>query len=144
MLIERKAMTAMHRPPFIDIEGCPNFRDVGGYPTKPGFCVRRRLIYRSGALTGLTQDGFVEFQHLGLKGIYDLRSRSEVDAESADGNNLVQTLQHSSEFPKIVFTPVFGDKDYSPEALAQRFKDYASKGTEVRQLLACQLKNERH
>lgn len=141
-LTDCKTMTAMHRPPFIDIDGVLNFRDIGGYPIKSGFVVRKGIIYRSGALTGLTHDGAVDLKRLGLKSIYDLRSQTEVDAGSAHSHRggIEHTLQHAS----LVHVPVFGDQDYSPEALAQRFRDYASKGTEVRSVIAIKLKDKRH
>src|SRR5256885_3660422 len=38
----------------IDLEGCLNFRDLGGYPTADGRTVRWQQVYRSDALHHLT------------------------------------------------------------------------------------------
>ena len=38
----------------IDLEGCLNFRDLGGYPTGDGRTVRWQQVYRSDALHHLT------------------------------------------------------------------------------------------
>src|SRR5690349_18304552 len=38
----------------VDLEGCLNFRDLGGYPTADGRRIRWRHVYRSDALHHLT------------------------------------------------------------------------------------------
>ncbi len=38
----------------LPLEGGSNFRDMGGYPTVDGRAVKRGLLFRSGAMTGLT------------------------------------------------------------------------------------------
>ncbi|SVC21797.1 uncharacterized protein METZ01_LOCUS274651, partial [marine metagenome] len=40
---------------FIDIDGSINLRDFGGYPTKDGETVKRGLLFRCGALTGISE-----------------------------------------------------------------------------------------
>ncbi len=37
------------------LAGAVNLRDFGGYTTEDGRLVRRRRLYRSGSLTGLTE-----------------------------------------------------------------------------------------
>lgn len=122
-------------PPFITtIPGLANLRDVGGYPIRssPSLCssgprkiVKRGILYRAaepssvgdaGAkiLTSTNGDG------LGISHIYDLRSLVE----------LTKKPVHEAEWnangrAERVFVPVFLDKDYSPEAMALRFKNYS-------------------
>jgi protein-tyrosine phosphatase len=38
----------------LPLEGGSNFRDLGGYSTRDGRTVKRGLLFRSGAMTGLT------------------------------------------------------------------------------------------
>lgn len=73
-------------PPFIDVEGIANFRDVGGYPVqsphdspggRPTRSIRRGLIFRSGEPTRLTKSGMQKLQSMGVTTIFDLRSAAE-------------------------------------------------------------------
>jgi len=74
----------MHRTePTIELEGCANFRDVGGVPTANGALVRRRRLFRSNALVAATADDRRRLQELGVATVIDLRSDDEV-AWSAD------------------------------------------------------------
>ena len=73
----------------IDLEGCANFRDLGGYPASDGRHLRWRLLYRSDALHDLSAADVVRFQgELGITEIVDLRSTSELENE---GRGLLET-----------------------------------------------------
>ncbi len=61
----------------IEVEGVFNFRDMGGYRTADGRRVRTGLIYRAGALGGITDAGLAKLQELGIKLVCDLRSDEE-------------------------------------------------------------------
>jgi protein-tyrosine phosphatase len=66
----------------IDLEGCFNFRDLGGYPTESGKRLRWRMLFRSDALHHLTPaDADLLVQELGIGDIVDLRSTAELEAE---------------------------------------------------------------
>ena len=116
-------------PPFIEVAGISNFRDLGGYPIskRPSYSVRRDLIYRCAEPSKVTQDGISTMQKLGIARIYDLRSNVEIERAEAAGRGGVVEWDGCTR----VFVPVFTDQDYSPEQLALRYKDYAS-GTEVK------------
>lgn len=68
---------------FVPLAGAPNFRDLGGYATADGRRVRWGQVYRSGALSHLTDDDLALVTALGLRLVCDLRSAEEV-AESPD------------------------------------------------------------
>ena len=72
---------------FIPFEGCVNFRDLGGYPTRDGRTVKWRKLYRSDALNELTP-GDVDraLGDLGLGTMLDLRNRDEA---SRDGTGVL-------------------------------------------------------
>ena len=66
----------------IDLEGCLNFRDLGGYPTDDGRSVRWRQLYRSDALHHLTAADVARMRdELRIATVVDLRSTSELRAE---------------------------------------------------------------
>ena len=120
-------------PPFHHIAGIPNFRDVGGYPStfvspttgRPLF-VRRGIVFRSADTSGATDEGIAMLRRLGIRKVFDLRSRPET--ERLQGDTLVMREMDGVE---QVLLPVFLDRDYSPEAIAARWIGYASKASEV-------------
>ncbi|KAK8056931.1 Tyrosine-protein phosphatase [Apiospora rasikravindrae] len=62
-------------PPFVFVDGTFNTRDLGLVPGSP---VRAGFIYRSGALTALTDNGkAVMLGKLGIKRVFDVRSPEE-------------------------------------------------------------------
>src|SRR5262249_43120241 len=72
----------------IDLEGCLNFRDLGGYPTSAGRPVRWRRVFRSDALHLPTDADVARIRHgLGVRDVIDLRSTAEVRSE---GRGLIE------------------------------------------------------
>ena len=62
----------------LPFEGADNFRELGGYPARDGRRVRRGLIWRAGALGKLvSQADRRRFEGLGIRCVFDFRSRSE-------------------------------------------------------------------
>ncbi len=55
----------------------PNFRDLGGVPAGPGREVRRGVVYRTQALTGLSSQAQSALLELGLTKVIDLRMARE-------------------------------------------------------------------
>ena len=67
---------------YVDLEGCYNFRDLGGYAGLDGRRLRRGLLYRSDALHHLTSGDVARLRdELGLRLIIDVRSAHEVTTE---------------------------------------------------------------
>ncbi|KAK4683004.1 hypothetical protein QC764_121230 [Podospora pseudoanserina] len=110
-------------PPFIHAPGIENLRDAGGYPVESqnGKAVRRGILFRAADPTHLDEEGVAILQRLGITHIFDLRSLVEL----AKGREQPREWEGARRVP----TPVFLDKDYSPEALALRLRNY-SVGTE--------------
>jgi protein-tyrosine phosphatase len=66
----------------IELAGCLNFRDLGGYPTADGRAVRWRQVFRSDALHHLTRQDVAHLRdELRLGDVIDLRSTFELDTE---------------------------------------------------------------
>lgn len=126
---------AVPSPPFVNVEGVLNLRDIGGYPTTPGHCVRRGLIYRSADFNNCTKNGLKQLMRLEIIVVFDLRSEHDLEKAGKAGgefsNDFYERWTRLPAGPTRTWVPVFEDKDYSPEGMATRFKDYASKGTEA-------------
>ena len=69
-------------PRRVRLEGCLNFRDLGGYAARDGRVVRRGRLFRSDALHLVTpSDVAILRDELGIRTIVDLRSREELRSE---------------------------------------------------------------
>ena len=91
-------MRSMER--LIDLPGCNNFRDLGGYPARDGMRVRWRLLFRSDALHRLTPAGVDRVvDELGIGAIVDLRSTGEI---GVDGRGRLQDRS-----PRYYHVPLF-------------------------------------
>lgn len=67
--------TARH----IELDGCYNFRDLGGYAARDGCTVRQGRLFRSDALHHLTGEDVTRIrEELGLRLVIDVRSEHEV------------------------------------------------------------------
>jgi protein-tyrosine phosphatase len=70
----------MHRT--IELDGCLNFRDLGGYPTHDGRTIRWGQVFRSDALHLLTASDVARLRdELCIGDVIDLRSTAELRAE---------------------------------------------------------------
>ena len=117
-------------PPFILIDGLANFRDIGGQriQDQPGRAVRRSVVFRSSEPSQLTEQGVSSLQSLGISRVYDLRSLLEID------NSIKREGGRIRHWPgaQRVHLPIFLEEDYSPAAIALRFRNFASdEGSEV-------------
>ena len=121
----KTAHPVLPSPPFILAPGLANLRDAGGYAIdgQPGKAIRRGILFRSADLTQLGDEGVPTLQRLGIKHVFDLRSDIEL---AKAGGQPPKTWDGAAR----VYVPVFTSKDYSPEALAVRFRHY-SDGPEV-------------
>ena len=66
----------------IDLEGCLNFRDLGGYPTREGRKRAWRRVYRSDGLHHLTAGDVARLRdELRVSDLIDLRSSAELQLD---------------------------------------------------------------
>lgn len=66
-------------------------------------------------------------EDLHIAKVYDLRSQTEIDRDTAQGGRHVREWAGAER----VFAPVFGHEDYSPEAIALRFSNFSRMGSKV-------------
>ncbi|KAH8648382.1 tyrosine phosphatase family-domain-containing protein [Xylariales sp. PMI_506] len=132
--VESTPVVSVPTPPFILIPGLPNFRDIGGYPVAPsssssatGRIIRRGVVFRSSEPSKVTEAGVIQLQALGITDVYDLRSKQELEKDARDGHG---RQAREWEGARRIFAPVFTVDDYSPEAIALRYKNYAHNSSE--------------
>ncbi|KAK4692166.1 hypothetical protein P7C71_g4985, partial [Lecanoromycetidae sp. Uapishka_2] len=123
------AIDSMRCPPFIDIPGVANFRDIGCCSNVDATYVRRGLVFRSADLSHITAEGTNELQALRIRKIFDLRSMKEI-TPARNENSQYEAWLASPKGAERICVPIFQDEDFAPEALAVRFKDYSAKGTD--------------
>jgi protein tyrosine/serine phosphatase len=117
-------------PPFVQVNGIQNLRDAGGYAieSQPGKIVKPGVIFRASEPSKVTPEGIATLRQLGITDVYDLRSQQEIERDGRQGyGRQVKEWEGATRH----FTPVFLSEDYSPEAIALRFKNYAHETSEV-------------
>lgn len=136
-------------PPFIDVAGIANFRDIGGYPTSGDKqqSIRRNLVFRSADPSKVSPSGLSTLHSLGVKRVFDLRSEPEIQRQGpewkdvevdAPGAFVTRSNDAAASDKDVddgrierVWCPVFADADYGPEKVALRYSQYARSGNEV-------------
>jgi protein tyrosine/serine phosphatase len=63
----------------LNLSGCVNFRDLGGYPASDGRFIRWRRLFRADGLARLDADDCVQLSQLGLATVIDLRTPGELE-----------------------------------------------------------------
>jgi len=91
--------------------------------------IKRGILFRSSEPSKLTDAEAAHLsQQLGIRLVYDLRSAVEISrGYNTDHGFPIREWEGSER----KFVPVFLDQDYSPEALALRYKNYASESDQV-------------
>ncbi|KAI1498395.1 tyrosine phosphatase [Biscogniauxia marginata] len=144
-------------PNFRDAGGYPVSSPSGSDRKTRTRMVRRGVLFRSSEPSGVLEPGVATLRRLGIGTVFDLRSATEIkrglgghrpgekDDEDDDNDNDNDNDNDSNnnsakkgggwkikewEGARRVFVPVFLDLDYSPEALALRYKNYAADSDE--------------
>lgn len=105
---------ALSAPPFVQVEGLINLRDIGGYPIvgSPGQYVKTKHVYRSGEPSRITGNGKAVLIKL-VNTVFDLRSEKEVVAN--------QTTLTDVESIRTIRVPVSEQDAYDPVSLQTRY-----------------------
>ncbi|MBE9540533.1 MAG: tyrosine-protein phosphatase, partial [Proteobacteria bacterium] len=82
----------------LDLQGSPNFRDFGGYPSASGQTVKWGHLYRSGQLSSLSEDDVVLVERLELDLVFDFR---RIDEQQQEPSRLPR-----SNPPKVLSMPI--------------------------------------
>ncbi|KAI7234100.1 hypothetical protein KC352_g15117, partial [Hortaea werneckii] len=119
--------TSLPSPPFVEVPGVHNFRGIGGDHAGPG------LVFRSADSSKATRAGLEKMsQDLGIRVIFDLRSTPEIKRDGPEWAGVAP--EDSDVFQpygiKREWVPVFAEKDYGPEQVALRYKEYTRAGSD--------------
>ena len=99
---------------FIQLEGCFNFRDLGGYATGDRRTVRWGRLFRSDAMHFMTPDDLGYLQNdLGVVTVLDLRNSEEVqqDGLGAIGESTLRYRNLSLFWKHCIFPLKPGEDD---------------------------------
>jgi len=103
------------------LEGCLNFRDLGGYPTADGRRIAWRRLFRSDALHALTQPDLDVLlgDTVGLSDVIDLRSTAELESEGR--GRLERSAAAFHHTPLFDGPPSEGQSAAADMSLAERY-----------------------
>lgn len=68
----------------LPLAGADNLRDLGGHPATDGLRIKRGVVYRSDALSHLTDADLRRVADLGLRTVVDFRIDQEIELEGPD------------------------------------------------------------
>jgi protein-tyrosine phosphatase len=103
------------------LDGCFNFRDLGGYPTADGRKIAWRQLFRSDALHALT-DADIDVllgDAVGLSDVIDLRSTAELKSEGRGRLEATEAVFHHT--PLFDGAPSEGRVAAADMSLGQRY-----------------------
>jgi protein-tyrosine phosphatase len=108
----------------LPLDGAHNFRDLGGYRASDGRSLRWGVLYRSDALSDLSDDDLVYLNRLDLRRVVDFRSPQERERER-------DRLPPGAE---VTLAPIVGDA-LDPRELEALLLSGDASGEEVADLL---------
>ncbi len=89
----------------VPLDGCVNFRDLGGYRAADGRRVRWGRLFRSGHMANLSEAGKRDFARLDIRAVCDFRLAEERATENAE-------LPGAPPIATIGIPPGVGDREY--------------------------------
>lgn len=113
------------------LDGCFNFRDLGGYRTHDGRSIRPRCLFRADGPHALTEADAVALRTLGVATILDLRTGDE----AAERGCYSRVLDDVTVYP-LPMTDVLPDEDElsrwsDPVVVADRYREMLVIGCEA-------------
>ncbi len=115
----------------IPLPNVHNFRDLGGYPAADGKMTRWGLLFRTDALSELTEEGWEGLRELGVMNIIDLRSAKEREQMPVEPlyplSYMGYSLMGDSEYGPAP-TPVLEDEDDDSGDIADETHDGVMEG----------------
>jgi protein-tyrosine phosphatase len=107
----------------VELEGCCNFRDLGGYPAAQGRRTRWRTLFRADGLSTLSEADFAVLSALGIRNVVDLRTSLEVEARGRFPDHEAISYHHlplTDTLPGAEDVPAWDDSSF----VARRYASY--------------------
>jgi protein-tyrosine phosphatase len=114
----------------VRLDGCFNFRDLGGYPTRGGRWIRPERLYRADGPHALTDSDHVTLSMLGLRTVIDLRTVDEVSTKPSFDALSDVTGYHLPLLDVVPDTedlPTWTD----PKVVADRYREMLDRGADM-------------
>jgi protein-tyrosine phosphatase len=112
----------------ISLDGCFNFRDLGGHRTNDGLDVRWRVLFRADGLHRLSEGDLDQLGRLGVTTVIDLRTTEELTTRGRVGSIQGLTAFHHlplfEELPDLTVVEGWDD----PITLGRHYADMAETG----------------
>jgi len=113
-VVSSDGTNADHR--HVELSGCFNFRDLGGYPTRDGGHLRWRKLFRADGLTKLDESDCAALTELGLVTVIDLRTVGELESRGRFPIDAVAVEYHhlplSETMPGTEEVPDWGESEF--------------------------------
>jgi protein-tyrosine phosphatase len=107
----------------VELEGCCNFRDLGGYPAPDGRRTRWRRLFRADGLSTLSEGDFSILGELGIRNVIDLRTSLEVESRGRFPDHEAISYHHlplTDTLPGAEDVPAWDDAGF----VARRYASY--------------------
>jgi len=112
----------------VELSGCCNFRDLGGYPTRDGRRTAWQRVFRADGLTNLTDDDLVVLEGIGIATVIDLRTDLETETRGRFPEHVEHIAYHhlplTDTLPGEEQAPDWGD----PAFVAERYRHMLADG----------------
>ncbi len=115
----------------LPVEGCVNFRDLGGYRVADGRRVRWRRLFRADGLSRLTDADRSHLRDLDLTTVIDLRTRDEVEQRGSFPVDALPVAYYSLPLTDVLPSPEELPSWSEASFVASRSADMLSGGTAV-------------
>ncbi|MHB8681180.1 MAG: tyrosine-protein phosphatase [Acidimicrobiales bacterium] len=122
----------------VELDGCCNFRDLGGYATTDGRVTRWRRLFRADGLAQLTDADLEVLAGIGVRTAIDLRTDLEVESRGRIRADAALTYHHlplTDTLPGAEQTPDWRDSAFVAARYASMLTDGESSVARAVQLL---------
>lgn len=116
---------------FVPLDGCFNFRDLGGYGAGPDRRVRPGRLFRSDGLHQLSPADVRRLEALGVTTVIDLRTDQELDAFGRASDRLSLSAYHHLPLTTDLAAAVALLDDAEAASLARCYRHLAAVGAET-------------
>src|SRR5579884_1168464 len=123
----------------VELDGCCNFRDLGGYLAADARRTRWRLLFRADGLSTLSDADFAVLGELGIRNVVDLRTSLEVESRGRFPDHEAISYRHlplTDTLPGAEDAPVWDDADFVARRYVSYIQERAPSVTAVLELLS--------